>query len=443
MSTSDVSDLARRPLEHGSWSSVPVRAVTRGPRHHFFGYYDKTCWDASGRYLVCLAVDFLDRPPTADDRATIGLVDLHDGDRWQPIATTRAWNWQQGTMLHWLPVPHASGHAAQRAATAVLAGRPVDTPLLVHNDRLDPGEAPEQPSARGWEAVDDRQARYVAVVREATTGKVVRTLPRPIYALSRDGRQAVTLNFSRLQHQRPGYGYAGVPDPWREVAEPEDDGISWMDVSTGAHRLVISIAQVAHLDRDERFEGKIHRFNHLQFSPTDARFVFLHRWQTGPGGTRYHRMLTARPDGTELAVVASHGTVSHFDWRDGNHLLAWAYHRRTGERYLLYRDRVSDVAEVLGEGVLTEDGHCSFSPDGRWLLTDTYPRTEPYRTLILFNLETGTRIDVGQFYSPPEVTGELRCDLHPRWSRDGKQISFDSAHEGHRQVYVADVSSLV
>ena len=51
---------------------------------------------------------------------------------------------------------------------------------------------------------------FVAVVRDALTGAVVRTLPRPIYALSRDGRQAVTLNFARLQHQRPGYGY-----PWR------------------------------------------------------------------------------------------------------------------------------------------------------------------------------------------------------------------------------------
>jgi hypothetical protein len=123
--------------------------------------------------------------------------------------------------------------------------------------------------------------------------------------------------------------------------------------------------------------------------------------------------------------------------------LAWAFHRRTGERYLLYRDGVADEAEVVGEGVLTEDGHCSFSPDGKWLLTDTYPRTEPYRTLILYELRSGARTDIGRFYSPPEITGEIRCDLHPRWSRDGSQVCFDSAHEGQRQVYVADVSGVV
>ena len=431
---------SREELANGSWSVVPVKGVTRGPRHHFFGYYDKTSWDGGGRFIAALETEFLDRPPNAGDEGTIGIIDLDRGGGWRPIGRTRAWNWQQGTMLHWLPVPHASGHAAERAAQA---GRAAATPLLVHNDRLDPGEEPVRPSLRGWEGLDGAAPRFVAVVRDAATGEVMRTLPRPIYALSRDGAQAVTLNFSRLQHQRPGYGYAGVPDAWRDVPEPEDDGIYWMDVTTGEHRLVISIAQIAQLERDERFEGKVHRFNHLQFSPDDERFVFLHRWQTHFGGTRHHRMLTARPDGTEIAIVATHGSVSHFDWRDSRHILAWAFHQRTGERYLVYRDGLADEVEVVGEGVLTEDGHCSFSPDGQWLLTDTYPRTEPYRMLILYGLGSGARRDIGRFYSPPELTGEIRCDLHPRWSRDGRQVCFDSAHEGRRQVYVANVSSVV
>ena len=98
---------------------------------------------------------------------------------------------------------------------------------------------------------------------------------------------------------------------------------------------------------------------------------------------------------------------------------------------------------VLGEGILTEDGHCSYSPDGRWLLTDTYPVAEPYRTLILYDLLEDRRVDIGRFYSPPEITGEIRCDLHPRWNRDGTQICFDSVHEGHRQLYIVDVGQLV
>jgi Tol biopolymer transport system component len=37
----------------------------------------------------------------------------------------------------------------------------------------------------------------------------------------------------------------------------------------------------------------------------------------------------------------------------------------------------------------------------------------------------------------------LRCDLHPRWSRDSKKVSIDSAHEGSRQIYVLDVEKIV
>ena len=135
--------------------------------------------------------------------------------------------------------------------------------------------------------------------------------------------------------------------------------------------------------------------------------------------------------------------VSHFDWRAPDHILAWGSHRGIGDRYFVFRDRVDHQVTVLGEGILTEDGHCSYSPDGRWLLTDTYPVAEPYRTLILYDLLEDRRVDIGRFYSPPEITGEIRCDLHPRWNRDGTQICFDSVHEGHRQLYIVDVGQLV
>ena len=31
------------------------------------------------------------------------MVDLEENDRWIDLGTTRAWNWQQGCMLQWLP----------------------------------------------------------------------------------------------------------------------------------------------------------------------------------------------------------------------------------------------------------------------------------------------------------------------------------------------------
>jgi len=35
-----------------------VRTWTKGPKHHFFGYYGICPWNKSGKYLVCLESDF-------------------------------------------------------------------------------------------------------------------------------------------------------------------------------------------------------------------------------------------------------------------------------------------------------------------------------------------------------------------------------------------------
>lgn len=47
---------------------------------------------------------------------------------------------------------------------------------------------------------------------------------------------------------------------------------------------------------------------------------------------------------------------------------------------------------------------------------------------------------MGAFYVPPAYRGGYwRCDLHARYRADGRQIGFNSVHEGSRQVYVRDI----
>jgi len=58
-----------------------VRRLTQGPRHHFFGYYDKCPWDATGRYVLALEAAFSHRPPGPEDNATVGMIDLAEGER--------------------------------------------------------------------------------------------------------------------------------------------------------------------------------------------------------------------------------------------------------------------------------------------------------------------------------------------------------------------------
>ena len=98
---------------------------------------------------------------------------------------------------------------------------------------------------------------------------------------------------------------------------------------------------------------------------------------------------------------------------------------------------------VVGPDLLTQDGHCSYSYNGKWILTDTYPEPESFlRTMKVYIVEEDREVIVGRYLSPPPCVGEVRCDLHPRWSRDDGQICFDSVHEGARQVYVVDTPNL-
>jgi hypothetical protein len=214
-----------------------------------------------------------------------------------------------------------------------------------------------------------------------------------------------------------------------------------MTLATGEHKLIISLAQMAEFSPRADMKHGYHWFNHFVVNPDNTRFTFLHRWQRADGGW-FTRLFTANMDGSDIYLLADADHVSHYDWYTSDKVLAWANHRELGTHYLLFTDRRDDVS-ILGESVFSVDGHCSYSPDRQWLMTDTYPDDEHKRTLILYHLESGTRIDIGRFYSPPALTGPIRCDLHPRWSRDGQQVCIDSAHEGDRQMYVIDVSAIV
>ena len=381
---------------------VPARAVTKGPEHHLFGYYDKSPWDSTGRYLLAMEAEFCDRQPKPNDFITVGMVDLKNKDEWIPFTITTAWSWQQGCMLQWLGTK--------------------PTREVIFNSI-----AKEQPSA---------------VVMDAVANKPVRVLPRPIYCVSADGAQALSLDFARLHRLRPGYGYASAKEEFADDPAPEKLGVWWMDTKTGKNELVVNLKQLAAFKPDDRFKDAHHWVNHLLFNPGGSRFVFLHRWKKPEDRSWQTRMLTAKPDGTDLRIVFDDGMVSHFDWRDDTTILAWARTKKDANRFYTV-DVLTGETKIVGADVLTQDGHCSYSPDRKWILNDTYPDKDRKQWLMLFKVATGRRYDLNQFLSPKQFTGPVRCDLHPRWNRDGTQVCIDGCHDPQRQVYVLDVSEVI
>ncbi len=197
------------------------------------------------------------RPPP-DDVITVGMVDLEDNDRWIALGESRAWNWQQGCMLQWIP------------------GSKTD---VIWNDR--------------------EGDRFVARIMNVKT-REMRTIPHAIYTVSPDGRTGMSADFRRIQDMRPGYGYAGLPDPNADKLAPDDSGIWKVNLRTGDAKLVISVADMLKIPfwKGDITKNK-HYFNHLLFSPDGSRFIFLNRWrinefrETNPTTPFDTRMLTA------------------------------------------------------------------------------------------------------------------------------------------------------
>ena len=390
----------------------PVRAITQGPKFHWFSYYDKLQFDPTGRYALGMEVNFEHRSPKADDVIKIGMVDLKNGDRWTELGQSNAWCWQQGCMLQW---------------------RPGSKDEIIWNDRQD--------------------ERFVCHILNVHSGKK-RTLPYPIYTVSPDGRTAVAPDFRRVQDVRPGYGYPGPPDPYADELAPKDSGIFRLDLETGRQKMIISIADIAQFGKipGPPANGKDvkHYFNHLLFSvrsPQDntdgSRFIFLHRWRY-PNGRRLTRMLTAAQDGGNVHIVDDNGLTSHFIWRDSRHILAFSEQPSHSRAFYLFEDGGNKKIEVVGHKVMRSDGHCSYLPGSKWILNDAYPDKERNQNVYLYNVATGKTVPLGHFYLPPEYKGEWRCDTHPRFSPDGQSVVIDSPHAGNgRQMHLIDISAIV
>lgn len=386
----------------------PVRQITRGPKFHWRGYYDKFLFDPTNTLVLANEVDFEGRSPKAEDVLRVGMVDLSKGDTWHELGISRSWNWQQGCMLQWMP-----------GGTSEVA----------------------------W---NDREGdRFVSHILDVKSGKK-RTLPNPFYCLSPDGRWGFAPDFRRLNDTRPGYGYAGIADPNKEVLVPDSAGIWRMDMKTGEQKLLFSFADAVKIPFTGRADAAFkptskHWFNHLLCNTDGTRLFFLHRWHA-PGDKTgfYTRALTMNMDGTDLYVLDPWGATSHFVWRDAKHISAFAWHPSRGERFYLYEDK-TDHVEVIGPDVMTVNGHNTYiaGTNNEWMLNDTYPDKERFQNPYLYHVPTNRRIPLGHFLSPKEYKGEWRCDTHPSASRDGKLVTIDSTHNTGRQLYLIDIHGLL
>lgn len=359
---------------------------------YFFGYYDKSPWDTDDRYMLALRVKNAHKNFAPKESAEVVMFDVKNRNEMKIIGKTRTWNVQQGAMLSWLG--------------------PDFKEKIIYNDF--------------------RNKKFCSVILNVKTGEE-RVIGMPVYSVSSDGKTALSLDFSRLNTLRPGYGYSNLKDKTKDVKIPNGACVFKINLEMDEIEPLLTYKQLFNFEHRDGMDEAFHKVNHLMVSPNGERFMVIHRWLRG--GKKFSRLITCDMDGKNLYNLADEGMVSHCYWKNDKEILG--YCKRGGKNgYFLMKDKTQEFErkwEFLGA-----DGHPSYSPNGELVLTDTYPNRKRISTLRV--LSDNVSFAVGKVYSPFKYDNDVRCDLHPRWSRDGEKICFDGCFEGRRGLYTIDLS---
>jgi hypothetical protein len=375
-----------------AWSLLPGQAPTPEPsmsvfEGYFVGFHDVCPFSDDDTQLLVHRVEREDkRTPAVGDITTVGVLDVAHGTPFRPLARTAAFNWQEGSRAQWL-------------------GR-----NIIYN-----------------EFGPDRTLRARILDQ---SGATVGTLARAISAVHATKHLAAGYDFARLMNYDPAYSYAGSRAAISSE-RPLQDGLWLTDLECDKPMLVASLGELADLHPIPSMSRAYHYVSHCQFSPAAEHLSFMHCWMTR--GLRHSRLATYELATGKTTIPGELGWVSHHCWHDESTIIAYA--SAPGARRGYYRlDVRSGRATPLGKGTPVQDGHPQISPDGRSMVTDTYPDRRMRQDLILYDLESDCSKKLTSVRIPWSYRYSVRCDFHPRWNHTGNLICFDSPHTGRRAV---------
>lgn len=367
---------------------LKIEQITSGTKHHFFGYIGQCQtipWDASGRYILGLEIDEIDRLPEPEDAATVILIDTQDDNKIIRVDRTHAWNPQQGTMFCWHPL------AAETQ--------------FFFNDR-------DVESGKVFTVLYDiEEMRRVCEYRFGDT-------PIGNGGVAANGSAWLGLNYGRLARLRLVTGYPRALDWSKDEIAPKNDGVFIVDIKTGKKRLLVSYRQLDEKLR-ERDPGLDHDglfVNHTLWNrDSDHVYFFARAGWSGQGGKRINTPFSICADGTGLTLHEIH-IGGHPEWAEGSLLIG-----RRGAKQILYNVMQKKVVGQWGTPEIFPDpeGDISLSPSGQWFVNGHKKGDRNYYTVYRRHDGAFARSE-GIFKG--SYGGDIRIDPAPRWNRTNNAI---------------------
>lgn len=371
-------------LKHGRKkveSNLEYWSIAKPHSHVFFGYYDVSPFNPISDEIIYL---------TLGEREQFVSININKvaKDSEKQIAYSKAWNWQQGVRLRWMPN---------------------NSREVIFNDF--------------------NGTLYLSRIINVDT-REERTVSYPLYDISPDGRYGLTVDFERLGVKRPGYGYT-----CRSYKEDdhvlENESIDLVDLESDNKKTIITYKEIAEIEGCESKDFKNNYINHLCFSPSGQKFLFF--WLTIEASRHKAYLLVHDLETHQTKLLENQEKVSHYVWEDDDHIICTAQNDNRQEHY--YRYTVSSGEKMtLNPSVLNRDGHPSIYNKGV-ILTDTYPDTMGYQHLYLASTDDTEKEPLLDIYSNCKISGERRTDLHPRLNKGKTLICFDANVNQFRELY--------
>jgi hypothetical protein len=399
---------------------LTVRQITSGNKHHIFGYIGQCRtipWNASGRYILGLELDFIDRMPNPEDAATVFIIDTQDYNKIIRLDKTHGWNPQQGTMFYWNP-----NH---------------DEDQFFFNDR-------DVETGQVYTVLYDIQKRKR--VREyrfhdASIGNG---------GVAFDGSTFMAINYGRLARLRPVTGYPGALDFSAEHIAPTNDGIFAVDIATGKKRLLVSYKQMddalkkhgMHTPHTGLFVNHtlVNRDSNLLYFFARANWTRMpYEKETGEG---INVPFTVNLDGSNLTPHKQH-IGGHPEWDEGSVMIGSV--KQDGQRQQIRYDiNTQQIIGRLGDATIfpKPGGDVALSPDGNWLVNGYKPNKESTENFFaVYHRPSGAFArSPGVYKGPYSKNRDVRIDPAPRWNRTNDKILTPGLDKNNRrQMFLIEI----
>ncbi|MBT3481204.1 MAG: hypothetical protein HN457_07245 [Opitutales bacterium] len=399
---------------------LTVKQITSGKKHHIFGYIGQCRtipWNASGRYILGLELDFIDRMPKPEDAATVFVVDTQKNNRIIRLDKTHGWNPQQGTMFYWNP-----NNAEHQ---------------FFFNDRdVDTGQV--------YTVLYDVQKRKR--VREyrfddASIGNG---------GVAFDGSNFMAINYGRLARLRLVTGYPEALDFSKEDIAPTNDGIFAVDIASGKKRLIVSYRQMEDVLKKHGMHSP-HTglfINHTLVNRDSNRVYFFARanWTRMPGekkkGERVNVPFTVGIDGSNLTPHTQF-IGGHPEWDLGNVMIGSLKEDGKLEQTRYDTNTRKIIGRIGTKRMFPKpEGDIALSPDANWFVNGYKPKDDSTENFFsVYHRPTGAFVRSPGI--PKGVRSEnrdVRIDPAPRWNRTNDQILTPGLDKNNRrQMFLIEI----